>query len=189
MRGAGRDDLVLEHRHDVGLRRLNRRRQAEEHAGQNGEGRREGEHPPVDASASSPDRQRQLQIGGDERVEQPVGEEQCRGAAAGHREQHALGERAAGPAAIVPAPSASRTAISLRRRVARASSRLAMFAHAISSTMPTTAMRMIERRTTGAPACPCGFNRASSERHARRRSVPCCRRGTPARARRRPSAG
>ena len=38
-----------------------------------------------------PDRQRQLQIGGDERVEQPIGEEQSE-AAAGHREQRALGD-------------------------------------------------------------------------------------------------
>ena len=27
--------------------------------------------------------------------------------------------------------------------------------------MPTTAIRIIERRTSGAPAWPCGFNRAS----------------------------
>ena len=39
-----------------------------------------------------------------------------------------------------PAPSANRTAISLCRPVARAISRLATFAHAISSTSPTIAI-------------------------------------------------
>ena len=41
-----------------------------------------------------------------------------------------------------PAPSASRIAISGRRAAARASNRLAVFAHAISSTTPTIASRM-----------------------------------------------
>ena len=37
-----------------------------------------------------------------------------------------------------------------------------MLAQAISSTMPTTTIRIIERRTTGAPPVPVGFRRASS---------------------------
>ena len=41
------------------------------------------------------------------------------------------------------APIASRTAISLRRSAARESSRLAMLAHAVSSTMPTAAISSI----------------------------------------------
>ena len=49
------------------------------------------------------------------------------------------------------APSATRTLSSWRRAVARASSRLAMFAHAMSSTSPTTIMMAHERPLVAPP--------------------------------------
>ena len=76
-----------------------------------------------------------------ERPEQrlrPVREQQA-GRAAEHREQRALREQLQDQPPRL-APSDSRTAISFWRTAARASSRFATFAHAISSTSPTIAI-------------------------------------------------
>ena len=90
MRRASRHHLVLEDRHDVRLRRLDGGREAEDHAGRHRENGGEGQDTRVNREIL-PDRQRQLQIRGDERVEEPVGEQQSE-AAAGQREQRAFGD-------------------------------------------------------------------------------------------------
>ncbi len=59
-----------------------------------------------------------------------------------------------------PAPSASRTAISFCREVDRASSRLATFAHAMSSTTPTMHMRT----TSGVENCCAHVREAARSR-------------------------
>ncbi len=67
-----------------------------------------------------------------------------------------------------PAPTASRTAISCRRAVARASSRLATLAHAISSTSPTTPISTLPASTSCCWNCggkvPSVIGRTASER-------------------------
>ena len=60
------------------------------------------------------------------------------------------------------APSASLIATSRRRFVARDSIRLAMFAHAISRTMPTTIIRTVESCTRTLAPWPLGLSRACS---------------------------
>jgi hypothetical protein len=45
---TGGNVLVLQHRHDVGTRRLQRRREAEQQPGRDREQRREREHPRID---------------------------------------------------------------------------------------------------------------------------------------------
>ena len=53
------------------------------------------------------------------------------------------------------APSAARTAISCCRASARDSSRLATFAHAISSTKPTAPSSISSDRRTSPTTCSC----------------------------------
>ena len=59
--------------------------------------------------------------------------------AAGDRRGRGSRRASAAPGAVAPAPSAARIAISFSRTDARTSSRLATFAHAISTTTPTAA--------------------------------------------------
>jgi len=56
MTGRRGDQLVLEHRHDVGLRGLQRRREAEEDAGEDREPRGEGEHARIQRESGAIDR-------------------------------------------------------------------------------------------------------------------------------------
>ncbi len=103
----------------------------------------EGEHAAVERQRRRIDGEGQRQLGGDDRAERPRRQEHAERCRRGSR---AAGSRssAAAPAASAPAPSASRIATSRRRFEARASSRFAMLAQAISRTMPTTIIRIIE---------------------------------------------
>ena len=148
-----RHQLVLQHRDDVRLRRLQRRREAEQDAGQDGQARGEGEHARIERQRGAIDREGQRQLRRDDRAQRPRGEPHA-GDAAGDRQQQALGQQLTRRAATAwrraPAGSRFRGAAS----AARASSRLAMLAQAISSTMPTTIISTVDSCTqdVGAPA-------------------------------------
>ena len=135
---------VLQRRHQRRPRRLNRRREAEEHAAQHRQRDRDGEHAPVQT------RRRAC------RPSSLLASSRRQHAGSRDRDQHA--ERAADHATARGFPSAagestgtgprrcsSRTAISRWRAVARASSRLAVFAHAIARIRPTIASRTVQR--------------------------------------------
>ena len=128
------------------------------------QGRRKSEDTAVERQLLA-DRQRQRQIGADQRF--PAAS--ARAAARGRpecRQQRALGEQLADQAQRL-APSASRTAISGGACWRAPSRRLAMFAQAMSSTMPTTVIRIIEICTTPPPSRRCLADSARLEQRYR----------------------
>ena len=163
---SARNGLVLQHGDDVRPRCLDGRGQAEEHAGREREQRGEKQHAPVErqivdppaaATAASP-------RPGHRAASRPGAIPACRRAPRAARFPSATAAR--GDRARRRAPAGWRSLSA--GAFARASSRLAMFAQAMSSTMPTTLIRIIEICTTWAPPWPSGFRRASSSDRAPR---------------------
>ena len=115
----------------VHARRSPCRSEAEQNAGTDGDDRGEREHPEVEPN-SSPSRPPAGQEPDDDPSRAASDQDAERGAE--QREQEALGEQLTDDAAPRPAPSARRMAISRWRDAARASSRLATLAQAMSST-------------------------------------------------------
>ena len=129
--------LSLERRQQVGARAVQRREEAEQHAG--AEGQRPRRTAARVGSSSMPERRaprRSGRIDGDQ-LQRPLRDDAGRRARPAPRAA-AIRSAAAGSSAQRLAPIDSRTAISPVRAAARASSRLAMLAQAISSTRPVT---------------------------------------------------
>ncbi len=87
--GAGPARRLAHHRLQLGVRALNRRRQAEEHAGHDRQGGREREHGRVDVDGLQSRQARRADL--HEGVDAPDRDQQAE-RAAGRREQHALGQ-------------------------------------------------------------------------------------------------
>ena len=187
--GAGGHELVLEHRHDVRLRCLHRRREAEEEPVTIARIAVNASTRPSIARSSCRPGSGSGRSARDERVEQPVGEQQRRGRRRAQRQQHALGEQL---------PDEPQRA----RRRARAGARSPCAGAAARAEQQVGDVRAGDqqhdaddghqdhRELHDAARLPALAGSAARRAAApRRRSVPCCRPGTPARAGRRPSSG
>ena len=140
MRSAADDatGVFVERRADIHAHGAQRRRQSEQQPGEDGDASREGEDAQVGMNVERHgirSARKPCAIGGC--CPKPRTERQPRR----HRARAAtLSVSIAGSGGARPAPIARRIPISRWRHVARASSRLATLAQAISKTMPTTAM-------------------------------------------------
>ena len=129
-------------------RREQRGRQAGEHAGRERGRQREGQDAAIHGNAREARDLRGHEA--DEERQRPIGQERSRGPGR-RRDDETLDQELRAAIRPRPAPSAARTAISRPRASARASSRLATFAHPIARTR-TTAPKSIQRAGRIAPA-------------------------------------